>query len=399
MLADTARVLAMHWPKLLGIFLIGETLRAGFLWLAALASNVSGTIAYFILPLAPLASLASWIFMLRTPAASLPALHEATSRRRYDLTVLVTTMMPFLGLYAAQGLFALDVKSYLIDVVQEQYLDSPLVGASRIAFVTGWPLAALIVGALALRRLFEVHRWGKRLAVLGLLEAYLEALWMVPLGSQLKQLIDRFIGWLQGRQISRWLGDLWQRTLELGAGTGDATTWLGSAWSWLSAMTLSALLLPLLWLAAATMVAEPDLDDLQQGSAEARGRASLGSRRWPVSPGVAKWLGYLAGPVARAVIRTWGGLRRIVAAGIAPALIFCAVFLVLAPVNTGVAWAVNAAIGPRNSLLGFALEPYISVVVRLVHFVVAMALLAAAVNVLIELGRRDRHPIDNGKLM
>ena len=74
---DAGRVLANHWPQLVGLFLLGWAGRMGFLWLATVVSDVSPSLAVFIVPLAPMSTLVSLVLMLRATAPS-----PMRSRRR-----------------------------------------------------------------------------------------------------------------------------------------------------------------------------------------------------------------------------------------------------------------------------------------------------------------------------
>ena len=56
---DAGRAIAAHWPQLVALFLAGWAGRMGFLWLATVVSDLSPTIAVLILPLAPMATLAT----------------------------------------------------------------------------------------------------------------------------------------------------------------------------------------------------------------------------------------------------------------------------------------------------------------------------------------------------
>ena len=72
-LLDGVRLLARHWPALVGWFLVGAIARRGFMWLAVWLADINRTAGVLVLPLAPIATLLSLVMMLRTVAPSLPA--------------------------------------------------------------------------------------------------------------------------------------------------------------------------------------------------------------------------------------------------------------------------------------------------------------------------------------
>lgn len=402
LIADTFRVLAGHWPQLVGIFLIGAIGRMGFLWLASWVSRFSSTAAIFILPLAPLATLTALVFMLRVTADSLPAFRDAfqdvtrAMRLRQDFLILVAIMLPFLTVYASQGLLAVDQQIFVVDAIVEAELENPVVANTRIDYASGWVLVGLIVGALFLRRLLEVSELGSRLLVFAVAEAYLEAFWMMSVGNAFSAQFGQFMAWFQERSLVIGIGDLWERFLALSDALRATVEWLAGATSWLWASFMAVLFMPLAWLAIGAMIYEPDLDELDlraPSSTEIRGRVSQRTQRLlRVSPKTAKLLGHAIEPVVEPVTETWGGVRRILSAGIAPAVIFSGAFIVLGYLQSAVAGLLSAIIGPREPSLAFAVGPYIELGYRLVYFVCTMALLASAVNVLIILGRRDALP-------
>lgn len=114
---DGLGLLARHWPALLGLFLLGAAGRRAFMWLAVATADVNRTLGILILPLAPICTLLSLVMMLRATAQSLPAFADfATSgatrqeRLRGHLVVATEVLVPFLTVYAAQGLLKQDLR-------------------------------------------------------------------------------------------------------------------------------------------------------------------------------------------------------------------------------------------------------------------------------------------------
>ena len=83
----------------------------------------------------------------------------------------------------------------------------------------------------------------------------------------------------------------------------------------------------------------------------------------------------------------WGALSRVLIAGPAPIVMFCLSFVAVDQVQVGVAWLLREAVGPRPYGLHMALRPYLDSASQLVYSVLAMALLAASVNLVVG-GRR-----------
>ena len=103
------RLLLAAWPRLLALYLLGAIGRQSVLWLATVASGYNGTIGVLLIPLAPLCVLVSMVMMLRVCGEYLPALPQPEAsgwRERLveDLTLASRVLIPFLAVYAAQGL-------------------------------------------------------------------------------------------------------------------------------------------------------------------------------------------------------------------------------------------------------------------------------------------------------
>src|SRR5580765_1238113 len=104
------RIACAHLPALAVIYLLGAMGRNGILWQSVWLSRDHATLAWLLMPLAPICSLSAFIVMLRTIAPSLttasfatPDPGETTRRARVgaQLTLLASTLIPFLTVYAA----------------------------------------------------------------------------------------------------------------------------------------------------------------------------------------------------------------------------------------------------------------------------------------------------------
>ena len=81
-----------------------------------------------LLPLAPISLLIALVLMLRRVAHSLPELQQtlAGERRtqvRSDLTIAVMVLVPFLAVYASQGMIKEDRKSFLYSATTDEWLN------------------------------------------------------------------------------------------------------------------------------------------------------------------------------------------------------------------------------------------------------------------------------------
>ena len=72
-------------------------------------------------------------------------------------------------------------------------------------------------------------------------------------------------------------------------------------------------------------------------------------------------------------------------------MMFCLSFVAVGQVQVGVTWLLREAAGPRPYGLDMALRPYLDSASQLVYSVLAMALLAASVNLVVG-GRRIAVP-------
>ena len=77
------------------------------------------------------------------------------------------------------------------------------------------------------------------------------------------------------------------------------------------------------------------------------------------------------------------GNAKIASAGVLSMVLFCVVFYIASSLQTFVYMATRLAFGPGTDLRQYAMSPFMQLGGRLVYFVVALALLAAAVNAIV----------------
>lgn len=377
------RVLAAHWPQFLGLCLLGAIGRMGFLWLALWAARAHALLGALILPLAPLCALFPLLLMLRVADESLPAFRDtqggltARGRWRDHMRVASRMMLPFITLYTTEGLLAQDARAYVYDITNDEIRNSLIPSWDRLDYAEGWVMVALIVTALVLRKLIALTGAANRVMALTILAIYLEAMWMLLLARTFMRRLQEIGQWLADRVFFDALARQWEAALNM---LGPLRSWVeaGAAWVGTVASGVTALVvLPITWLAVGAACYQTELRDSTRRPVAAR------ARRQPKSP---SWLTKIVAetiePVATPVQQLWAALSRVATAGVAALVLFCFSYLIVAQSQLAVAWLVRAAVGPRGDSEHLMLLPYADVASQLVYFVLAMALLAAALNLI-----------------
>lgn len=394
LLADTGRVLRDHWPQLVGLCLIGIIGRMGFLWLAVWASGINGTLGALILPLAPLSTLITLILMLRVASETLTAFSHTyrgnTFREhwRHHLLVATEVLLPFLAAYAAQGLVAQDSRLYVHDITYDESGNFLHFNSERYNYGEGWYLAAMVIGAILIRKTIALTEAFRRSVVIALIAIYLEAFWMVTLTNAFMWQVKEIGRWLRDRAVV----DAVIAQLEgFMSWLGPVREFLLPGWDWL-VKTCAGLgplvVLPLAWLAIGASSYQTDLVTRTDRSSASR---RLGKSFERVPGFWRRVLEETGEPVLVPLRALRGALSRVLIAGPAPVVMFCLSFVAVDQVQVGVAWLLREAVGPRPYGFDLALRPYLDSVSQLVYSVLAMALLAASVNLVVG-GRRIAAP-------
>ena len=394
LLADTGRVLRDHWPQLVGLCLIGIIGRMGFLWLAVWASAINGTFGSLILPLAPLSTLITLILMLRVASETLPAFSHTyrgnTFRERWRHHLLVSTevLLPFLAAYAAQGLVAQDSRLYVHDITYDESGNLLHLNSARYSYGEGWYLAAMVIGAILIRKTIALTEAFRRSVVIALIAIYLEAFWMVTLTNVFMWQVKEIGQWLRDRAV---VDDAIAQLEGFMSWLGPVRDFLLPGWDWL-VKTCAGLgplvVLPLAWLAIG---ASSYQTDLVTGTGRSPASRRLKGRIERVPGFWRRALEETGEPILVPLRALWGALSRVLIAGPAPIVMFCLSFVAVDQVQVGVAWLLREAVGPRPYGLHMALRPYLDSASQLVYSVLAMALLAASVNLVVG-GRRISAP-------
>lgn len=411
-LVHAGRVLWAHWPALLVIYLLGQAVRGAALWAAVVVSGWNPTAGAFLVPFAPLATLSALILSLRAVSPSLryatfdPAATSAgaTAGRgglvRERLALLASTLVPFLAVYAAQGYLAEDQFAFVNEAVADEFLNNAdfwlsggTLDAGRAAVADGWWFAALVAVALVLRRLLDRFGMPARGTGWGLLAAYVEVAWVTLLATGFATQLDQWRAWVEQRRFVAAVHDGWLAATSvlgpLADPVRDAVSWL---WAALGDVD-SLVVVPLAWLTVGAVV---------YGRSLTRADALDAS-----DPRVERWRARVArvpAPVRRAGTEVLGGvwdrfrglasgIRTLALAGLVPMLLFCLVFAVAGQAEVLTAVLLQRAIGPQDPNTMVAFVPYVGLASRAVYTVLLVALLAAAVDRVMQRTGRTEAPV------
>lgn len=393
-IGSAARVLGAHWPALVGIFLAGWTGRLGFLWLAVFVSDYSPTAALFIVVLAPMATLLSLVLMMRATAPSLPAFADLFSgvslqqRVRTDLEAAAQVLVPFVAVYASAGLLRADINVFLYDTTADELLNAavPTMDLGRAVYAQGWALAALVLFALAARKIISLLALSKRSLAWAFAGVYLEVLWMMSLTAAFTAQVAQLTDWVLSRRLIAGLLDFWNQAVTT---VESGTTWpsliIESVASFLGSLG-PVVAVPIAWLAIGVAIYGYKLKDIEWHFAS---HDAVTERLQRVPNPVKRVFSQVVEPVVTPITDTLGNIVKIARAGIVPMVLLCVVFVLANQVSVAAAWLVRLVRGPGGDLRNFALAPYGDLVERGAYFVVVVALLAAAVNAIVSTQRTE----------
>lgn len=396
------RLVAAHWPVLAAVFLLGAIGRYGFLWLAVETSKDHSTLAGLILPLAPLSTLVAIIVMLLVVSRSLSALTVNTDAPSSEpgphtdgwLGVLAGALVPFLTVYAAQGLLKADVRAYVNEATYDELYGNAGVfygeaaNTDRTAIATGWTLAAIVVLALVLRFAFDRFKLPAKHRSLAFGAAYLETLWIVTLGVTFTTFQDRIWAWITEREFVHRVQDWWADVIDLLGPIGDTVStlmgWIGTAID----NADDVVLVPLAWLTVAAVVFGRSI-----APPTPKARLVRSPKRFAVvtarTPRVVKrWAGEATSGFRSRFSGLRDGFRVLALGGIVPMVMFCLVFVIADQANALVkeVWRVMA--GPRDGSTALAFAPWVDIAASTVEYVVLAGLLAAAIERILLTQRR-----------
>ena len=331
--ATGLRLVVRHWPVLLALALAGAAARQLAIRLAVWASALSGELGMLVLVLAPLATLAAWVLMLRAvqPSLSDPA---PGGGRPSVLSYIGSALVPFLAVYETYGYLTDDVSDYVYRVYEAEVLRNPDIfdnpGAVDLAARTPFELdattVAVVLVAIILRWLLSRWRATETHAWLGIPGAYLETLWItMAVGATYRTVSAAVIDWVSTRKVVHWAQNLWHDLVDrlgwLTAPVRAVTGWFGEQMSsWQEVVGV-----PLAWLAIAAVVL--GYGELKPAPVTPGTVVPGGARRaWRVvPPRLRRLLWHLVGVRFAPLLHT---MRTLMTIGLRPALLFCLAFAV-----------------------------------------------------------------------
>lgn len=394
-LATGARVFARHWPQLLTLFFAGQALRLAALWLAGKASLISPTLATVILPFAPLATLASLALMLRVLAPSLPAFAElvGTSRGmrwRSNLQATAMALVPFLAVYASNGLLKADLQRYMFDqsgVVFASLERADFLSDSftRLALPTSGIIIVIVLGALAARKIIALKELANTSGWWAAISAYLEALWLTALVYVFTARIEEIKAWVTSRKVVDDIYTWWQTLQDT---YSQIETLILAPFKFVGGLISSAgslIIVPVAWLAIGATIYG---SQLKKGDPVITHEIDTARIKRVPSP-VRRVAKHVMSPVVTPVKSTFDAIGKVAVAGLIPMALFCVIFALTGWLRVGVDYLMRLAIGPQPGTLQYALDPFVDLGENLVYFVATIVLLAAGVNQIV-LSQRER---------
>ena len=124
-----------------------------------------------------------------------------TRRGKVHLLVATEVLLPFLAAYAAQGLVAQDSRLYIHDITYDESGNFLQLNSDRYSYGEGWYLAAMVIGAILIRKTIALTEAFRRSVVIALIAIYLEAFWMVTLTNVFMWQVKEIGWWLRDRAV------------------------------------------------------------------------------------------------------------------------------------------------------------------------------------------------------
>lgn len=378
MLFTALRVLARCWPALLAWFLLGWTLRALLIRLAAFVGNASDVFGLLILPVAILAQLVAFVGMFLAVRRELRHLasvddvdpgEASPGRARRWSETLLAAILPFFVLYVAWNLIRADLLDYFGSALEQ----ADLLAGGNVANAS-IPLsvvtATLVVVAFGLRWLMgrfaaRLPPWSKAVAT------YLEAVWVLVLLLVIQDLLASVPPWLATRRMFAWAVDGW-------AAIVDSIPWLGAAGEivgWTLGQTATLIALPLAWLAIASIV----YFGAMPRSTRPAPAVSRASERWSRMP---VWLRGIATRLAAGLVERFAPValaaRLIWRSGPLALGAYLLAFAVITALGAWLRLALYRLLGPHETGWWFGASDVVDLCVTTVTAVLQVCLVAAA---------------------
>lgn len=390
-LGDGLRVLARHWPTLLLLFFLGKAASGALLWVAIAGSKLSPLLGMLLLPGASIAMLIAIVLMLRVVVPSLPALRgslhtEARGERiRSDLRLAVHVLIPFLAVYASQGMMKEDLRTYVHSGTADEWLNQGFAADfSRVSFGTEAQILSLVVVALVLRKVIAGFDLSSRHPGIAGIAGYLEALWLVTLAAYFTSSLGDLRAWVMSRAAIDWVQQGLGFLVELFGPVGAFFDFLASqVMSVVSAMG-ALVVVPVSWIAVGATIYGASLPAAKPLLTSEEMTRRIKRIPNPVRRAVSQVTEPVVGPVAN----TLKAIGRIAVAGAVPMVLLCVLFAGTSQLRVLTVDLLRALIGPQAPSFWIAFTPHIDLVAQAVYITVMVGLLAASVNSVVASQRR-----------
>jgi hypothetical protein len=270
LMRDTGRVWWRLLPVIMGIYLLGWLGSELTLRVAVILGDVSPWLTLILFAFSFVCTLAAAILILTLAGRELgirqllPEDEREIDDRDTSLTrLLVITLLPFLGMYAAFG----QVAEAANRLVTQQWIrygflsDQQTVLGALHDMATkhlGW-LVVLLIGIYVLRRAldFIAERTGVR--VLGLLVVLIESFFLLLVITGGIRVLQTFLVWLRDRTLMQWLAAIKNVLAEfLAVFKIDLPEILTRTWAFIAdtvwPVLVDVIAQPMLWLAVAALV-------------------------------------------------------------------------------------------------------------------------------------------------
>lgn len=395
------RILGAHWAMLITVIALGLAGRQAVIWLAVVVSNDSPLLATLLMPLAPISVMAALIFALWQLRPSLPFVSQVLTTDptkeglRTRLITLGGLLIPFLTVYSSTGLLKADVRAFIADATVDESVNTlTTADYSRVFIQTPWIIALLVATALVLRKLIAVFALGERFLPVAFAGAYLEVLWMISLSVVLASRIEDVKSWALTRASVAPVVDAVTGVLDWATGlTGQAGTVVAAVIGFVAGID-DLVVVPIAWLTLGaaiygTSVAASQADTAARAPGSTPVSSLTAAAKQRLEAEARTIVNDASFPIAGPIRTAWGSFKKVAAAGIAPVIGFCILFAFaeLAELATVYLW--RAVAGPHELMLSYALEPYAIALAKLVYYVVALALVAPAIDRVLRFTRAD----------
>ncbi len=388
------RLALSHLPTLLAIFLTGAAVRNGVLWTSVELSDDHSTLAGFLLPLAPMATLTAIVLMLRQVARSLSwasfgAGVDQPGRVGPYLGLLSSALIPFLTVYAAQGYLREDLRAFVNAAAYDELrlsagaIYGERADVDRYFIASGALLVGIVAVAMVLRFLIGRFDLPARHVSWGLLAAYIEVIWLFLLASQFTRYQNGIWEWIMERRFVEWVHDRWTSIIDvvgpLGRPLQAVADGLGNVLSDADAV----LIIPIAWLTVGAVALGQKIETPTE-----RRRRFIAEERLKRVPAAVRRVSHEATADIRGRFSGLGnGIRLLAIGGLLPMLLFCLVFIIARQAGNLVLELWRAIVGPMAADTAVAFAPYVTMLSDAVYSVLLVGLLAAAVDRVIR--RRD----------